>query len=208
MPKETVKEPKAFKQEPKTEIIKEPEPVVRDSNKPLVILSETDMYVHERMKSQPTTDEEVQVKFDMIDTAPAEHILSLPKELRKEKYAVKYAFRWVNKKKRAIDRALDVIGWSFVNRKAFPDVPDYIFTANGSIERGDAILTYMPLKQAEKIRTAPAQLSRERVKNTPVQNLKAWKDRGNDTHYKPDLGAAENDKEESRGLVIQPDNED
>ena len=94
----------------------------------------------------------------------------------------------------------------------FPDLPKYLFTANGSIERGDAILTFISLDIAKKIRLKPAQVSRERVRNLPVQDLKKWKDSGNENHYKPDLGSAESDNDAeyakgNRGMVVVPDNE-
>lgn len=170
---------------------------------PLVIVSETDAYIHERLKEQPKTKEEVELKV-IQDFENKGHILSLPKDL--EPYCKDYSFRWINKKKRSIDHALDVIGWSFVNRVLFKDLPKHLFTANGSVERGDAILAFMPRKRAEEIRLRPAQISRERVRNTPAQDLGRWEDRG-ESYYKPDIGAAENDSERPRGIVVTPDND-
>lgn len=174
------------------------------SQAPLVLVSENDAYIHELMKSQPKTMDEVEIK-SVRDLGEHKGILALPQEL--EKYCDKYAFRWVNKKKRAIDHAITVTGWTFVNRLLFDDLPKYLFTANGSVERGDAILMFIPLEIAKKIRLKPAQISRERVRNLPVQDLRNWKDRGNENHYKPDLGAAEDDSEKSAGMVVVPDNE-
>lgn len=170
---------------------------------PLVLVSETDAYIHERMKSQPQTLEQVEIKLKR-ELTEAQHALVLPSEF--EDYKGKYAFRWINKKKRSIDHALDVIGWTFVNKVMFPGLPSHLFTANGSIERGDVILAFIPLNKANELRERPRAISRERVMNTPVQDLRKWKDRGED-YYKPDLGAAENDKEESRGITLQPDAE-
>lgn len=170
---------------------------------PLILVSETDAYIHERMKSQPKSLDEIDIKIKE-NWEERGHILKLPTEL--EKYCKEYAFRWINKKKRSIDHAIDVIGWSFVNRVIFKELPKYLFTANGSIERGDAILAFMPLKKAIQIRLRPADISRERVRNTPVQDLRHWEDRG-ENYYKPDLGAAENDNEKPRGIVVTPDND-
>ena len=171
---------------------------------PLVIMSEMDAYVHERLKSQPQTLEDIKIK----DRIPeGQHALSLPVEIKK--YGDKFSFRWLSKNKRSIDRALDVIGWTLVNRTLFTDIPDHLFTANGVIERGDAILAFMPAKQAERIRNLPGEKSRERVKNLLVQDLKKWTDKG-EQYYKPDLGSAEADDDKSyakgnRGMFVQPD---
>jgi hypothetical protein len=197
-------------EEPKEEIkpeIKEPVSVAKEPVKdPMVIMSDTDAYIHERLKSQPKTLKEAEVKV-IHSHKEGDHVLSLPKEI--EQHRKKFAFRWLNKKKRAIDHALDVVGWSLVNRAAFNTLPDYLFSANGVIERGDAILAFMPEKQAAIIRKRPGEISRERVKNLPVQELKKWEDRG-DKYYKPDLGSAESDSDSeyakgNRGIVVQPD---
>ena len=187
-----------------TETFSTPTPMAQVSQAPLVLVSEIDAYVNERMKSQATTPAEIDAKV-ITDHDNKNHILKLPTQL--EKYGKDYAFRWINKKKRSIDNALDVIGWTFVNRSFFKDLPRHLFTANGSIERGDAILAFMPLKRAIEIRLRPAQISRERVRNVPVQPLdKPWENKG-ENYYKPDLGAAENDNEKPRGIVVTPDNE-
>lgn len=167
----------------------------------MILKSELDAYVSERLREQPETIDDIQVKFN-AERAEKHNILALPKEL--EKYGKNYAFRWINKKKRSIDNALDVIGWTFVTLNYFKDLPKHLFTSNGVIERGDAIMAFMPIKQAESIRLRPAQLSRERVRSAPVQNLRKWEDRG-EKYYKPDLGAAENDNEKPRGIAITPD---
>lgn len=178
----------------------------RESNKPMVIMSETDAYIHERLKSQPQTLSEVEVKASFNNIDPT-HILQLPKEL--ESYKKKFAFRWLNKKKQSIDRALDVIGWNLVQRVLFNKLPDHLFTANGVIERGDAILAFMPEERAAVIRKRPGELSRERVRNLPFQDLKKWEDRG-EKYYKPDLGSAEAESDAeyakgNKGVVVQPD---
>jgi hypothetical protein len=51
-----------------------------------------------------------------------------------------------------------------VNKWYFPDLPNHLFTANGSIERGDNILAFMSRARAEEIRKRPAELSRNAVK--------------------------------------------
>jgi hypothetical protein len=173
-------------------------------SKPMVIVSGIDAHIHERMKSSPKSLEDLDVKIVKDYNAPA-HVLVLPKEIKA--YEDKYSFRWLNKNKRAIDHAIDVIGWTMVNIVYFKSLPNYLFTGNGSIERGDAILAFMPRKQAEELRAAPGKLSRERVNTTPVQDLRKWKDRG-ENYYKPDIGAAEDDNQKPRGLYRQPDLEE
>ena len=163
-------------------------PVIAESTTPVYLGSEMDAYIYERQKGQPKTLEEIQVRVMESENRPS--ILALPKEL--EKYGKDFSFRWINKKKRSIDNALDVIGWTLVTRNFFPDLQKHVWGPNGVIERGDAILGFMSRKQAERIRLRPAEISRERVNNTPAQDLRKWKDRG-DRYYKPDLGAAEDD---------------
>lgn len=195
--KDTPKPPK-LEETPKQKT-EEPK-VSQDSSQPLVLVSETDAYIHERMKSQPRSLEEVPIEIrENTDTL---HVLRLPREL--DKFSKDYSFRWLNKKKRSIDHALDVIGWTLANKVIFKDLPKHLFTANGSIERGDAILAFMPRRRAEAIRLRPAQISRERVRNTPVQELSRWEDRG-EKYYKPDIGAAESDTEKARGISVTPD---
>ena len=172
-------------------------PTQESTNTPVYLGSEIDAYVHERVKGQPKNLEEIQVRAIENDRRP--NILALPKEL--EKFGAEYSFRWINKKKRSIDNALDVIGWTLVTRNFFDTLPKHVWGPNGVIERGDAILAFMSRKQADKIRLRPAEVSRERVENTPVQDLRKWKDRG-DRYYKPDLGAAESDTEEVRGHQV------
>ena len=195
--------------EPETAVSpSEPEPVkpvesTTRSAEPLVIVTDTDAYIHERMKSQPSTIEEIEVR-DRSRETEGQHRLKLPDEVVDALASRNVSPRWLNKNKRAIDHALDVIGWTLVNRSYFPKLKKHLFTANGSIERGDSILAFIPQKRAEEIRRRPGQISRERVKSIPAQDLRKWEQRS-EHHYKPDLGAAESDNEESPGLTVQPE---
>src|SRR3990167_5755620 len=99
----------------KEEKIFEPQEAV-----PFQVMAEEDAYIADRMKSQPKTLEEVFMVKER-KYAPGEHRLSLPKELRK--YEDRFVFRWLNKKKRAIDDAI-IKGWVLVNRRLFPDVAE------------------------------------------------------------------------------------
>ena len=142
------------------------------SNGPTVLVSHTDAYIHERMKAQPRSlksfDLRVEEKRD-----PNKHRLSLPDEFKK--YQRRYAFRWIFKRKQSIDEHCDVKGWSLVNRTLFPDIPPYYFTVNGSVERGDNILGFIPIKKAKELRELPGQKSKEMIEAT----LNAHKDKPN-----------------------------
>lgn len=144
--------------------VKAEEPVEVEKDNVFKVMSEEDAYIADRMKSQPKSlDEIVTVKEDKI--APTEHRLSLPKEL--EKHKDKFAFRWINKKKRAIDEAI-IKGWILVNRTLMPDVAKeakHLFSTSGAIEKGDAILALMPAQKAQAIRRAPGEKSTDYIKS-------------------------------------------
>ena len=136
---------------------------------PTLIMSDEDRYIADRLKSQPKTlDEVLMVKEKKY--IPGEHRLSLPKELKV--YQDKFAFRWINKRKRAVDEAINK-GWVIVNRVLFPDVATkakHLFSTSGAIERGDAILSFMKKEIAEDIRRTPG------IKSSAI--LKAQLERG------------------------------
>ena len=165
----------------------------------VVIKTEIDAYISELVKGGPQSVDEVSARDY---TVPAgRHRLSLPGEIE-TKYGRKYAFRWVNKKKDWIDRALNIRRWVIVNKTLFKDMPRHLFTANGTIENGDTILCFMPMAQAERLRREPAQLSTERVKNLPMEQ---WKKAGEGSpFYKPTLGQEEKDGE-VLAAGVQPD---
>ena len=165
----------------------------------IVIKTEMDAYVSEIIKGQPQTADEIKVTD--LDLEPGKHRLSLPPQIEK-KYGQKYAFRWVNKKKDWIDRAIHVRRWLIVNRMLFSDMPKHLFTANGTIENGDTILCFMPMVQAESLRREPGRISSERVKDLPMEQ---WKKKGEGSpFYKPTLGQEEKDGE-MLSAGIQPD---
>ena len=137
-------------------------------------LSELDSYILERQKEQPRTLEEVADRVEVLEkNARQRHRLTLPEYFEAKSYDHKtelpFVFRWLFKEKRAIDRALNVIGWTLVNRTYFPDAPRYLFTANGGVEVGDSILAFMPAKRAVAIRQEPGQRSRNRVEAQTTQ---------------------------------------
>ena len=173
---------------------------IKDS---IIVKTEMDAYISEVINSQPQTEEEIQVRSREFVVQTGKHRLSLPDALDK-KYSKKYSFRWVNKKKEWIDRAVHVRGWLIVNRVKFSDMPKFMFTANGTIENGDTILCYMPMEQAERLRRAPQDKSRELVQNLPMEQWKNKNGREDSPFYKPTLGQEERDGE-TLTLGVQPD---
>ena len=132
--------------------------------KPTVLLSQTDSFIHERMKAQPRTISEIEsIKVEgSID--PSQHRLSLPSELKQ--YEPRFSFRWIYKSSRAVAQACDLKGWVLLNRSHFPDLPNHLFTVNGSIERGDNILAFVTRQKAEYLRQKPGIESRQRLMAT------------------------------------------
>lgn len=152
-----------------------------------VLLSELDAHIHERMKSQPRSLEGIDVKVEE-KRADGKHRLSLPDELTS--FLNKYAFRWIFKSRRAIDEACDIRGWTLINRTYFPDIPNYLFTVNGSIERGDNILAFMPKERAEMLRRAPG------IRSTEIVTSTLDKHKNDPNFYKP------TDSEDERVIMI------
>jgi len=200
LPFQRKEEPKTVQEEPIVHpAVTSEEPKVVEEARPTVLVSELDAYVADRLKSQPKTLTEVEVIADR-ESASDIRVLALPREL--EPYCNKYAFRWISKKKRAIDYHIDVVGWTLVNRIYFNDLPKHLFTANGSVERGDLILGFMPMKRATVLRGEPGKRSAERVHNLPVPDLENWKKEG-EQYYKPEAGPES--EETSRGLNLVVD---
>ena len=192
-------EPIKDSEQPKLKRVKSSEDYKENMQNSVVIRTEMDAYINERIKGQPQSPEEIKV----VDIAPGEgrHRLSLPREIEK-KYTKKYSFRWVNKKKEWLDRAMNERGWLIFNRVYFSDMPKHIFTSNGTVENGDSILCFMLMEQAERLRQAPQNKSRELVKNLPMER---WKGAGEDSpFYKPTLGQEERDGEMVQA-GLQPD---
>lgn len=184
------------KTEPIKEVVKDEvkEESVKTTEYPILqTMSEEDAYISDRMKSQPKTlDEVLMVKEKKY--APGEHRLSLPKEFKE--YEKKFAFRWINKKKRAVDDAI-IKGWVIVNRWLFPEVAKkakHLFSTSGAIEKGDCILAFMSLDVAMQIRRAPgekssAYLQAQLAKGTqPLPKGKSGFYKPEDTGEKEDVG--------------------
>lgn len=156
--KEPVKEtPKVVQAEKK----QAPQPAVHEKAQNIMIHSELDAMLLDRVKSQPQTLEEIDAE---VITKPKEgfHNLSLPNEM--EPYLKKYAFCWIFKRKQSIDEACDQLHYKLTNQTYFPELPDHIFSARGIIERGDNVLAFRPLRIDQEMRKAPGLESAQRIK--------------------------------------------
>ncbi len=183
------------KQEKVSEQIQEKEEVTPI----LQVLAEDDRYIADRMKSQPKTlDDVLMVKEKRY--APGEHRLTLPKEFKI--YEDRLSFRWINKKKRSIDDAI-IKGWIVVNKTLFPDVAKkskYLFSTNGAVERGDAILACIKKEIAESIRKEPGLKSSAYLNNQLKKGTQPLP-KGQSGFYKPeDSGEKEDESGVGRGL--------
>ena len=133
-----------------------------------VIMTNQDAYLHERMKSQPASLDEI-ARMEVKDVQDTRNRLDLPPYLKPLSYdhtqgKGQFIFRWIYNKKQAVDHATVVKGWFLVNRRYFPDAPAHLWSANGGIEEGDAILSFMRAEQALALRAAPGKRSLELVK--------------------------------------------
>lgn len=127
----------------------------------VVVHSEIDAHIFDRLKSQPKTLEEINVEV-VSEPEPGRHQLSLPDEL--EEYTEKYAFCWIFKRKKSMDEAFDLLHYKLVNHTLFPELPNHIFSACGVVERGDNILMFRSKRVDEEMRRAPGIESRNRIK--------------------------------------------
>lgn len=187
-------------QEPVDILLKEKE-ITEISEYPILqTMSGEDAYIADRMKSQPTTlDEVLMVKEKKY--IPGEHRLSLPKEFRE--YEKMFGFRWINKHKRAVDDAI-IKGWVIVNRRLFPEVAKkakHLFSTSGAVEKGDAILAFMSLEIAMQIRKAPGEKSSAYIKAQLAKGTEKLPE-GQSGFYKPEDTTEKEDKgiEEGGGL--------
>src|SRR3990167_7247623 len=221
---------------PKSVVPVLPDPVVTPETlvRPTIIMTEEDAYIHERVASQPASLDEVRSTVVFADTE--KNRLSLPdyferfshdctqgrgclshnwqhdEERNRWSYGNRgeFIFRWIKKAKRAIDHAMNVQGWFFVNSRYFPDAPPHLFSANGGIELGDVILFFLPAKQALALRAAPGKRSNEvlRSRLTRVKDGKVLMtgQADNEQYYLPDsTGPQEDDDRNETTPGIQED---
>lgn len=200
------KEDKFDKIEPKVEVREEEKATEQPAVQTFVVKTELDAYVNERLINQPKSFDEIKVK-DLKDDSLTSHLLTLPKDIKKALDDRDMVPFWINKKKRAIDHAIDQRGWTIFTRTLFPKISKHNFTANGTVEIGDCILGFMPAKNAELLRRRPGQISQERVKNLPIEAYKNSKGDEKIGYYKPALSAEPDGQieREGAGLYSQPD---
>ena len=206
-------------------------PAEQSNFNPVVIMTEMDSIVSQRINSQPKSLAEIEeASSKILDLQGDEvHRLSLPLEVEKFSFDCtrgskcqvhrrdesgkilhrgKFIFRWQFKEKRALDHAMNVKGWFLVNKAYFPDFPRHLYSVNGGIEIGDSILSFMPFEKALKIREFPSQRSVESLRSriTPVkgrQGRMLMTGNPNQEHvYEPDMGAEES--ETGDGSAHQP----
>lgn len=154
-------------------------------NKPTVVMTNTDAYIHERMKAQPKDLETVLARRVEV-SEDTRHRLTLPKYFVKYSYdhsdqKGQFVFRWLFKNKQALDYAINVRNWILVNRRFFKDAPNHLFSSNGGVEEGDSILAFMPAKQALELRAAPGKKSKDRVQ------AQLSKHKNSEHYYEPSL---------------------
>ena len=188
-------------------------------------MSPEDAYITERVASQPPTLDEV--RKVVVYTDSTRNRLALPPYFERYSYDCssppdcaehpwkqdaegrwsygnrgEFIFRWIKKTKRAIDHAMNVQGWLFVNRRYFPDAPGHLFSAYGGVELGDVLLFFLPAKQALALRALPGKRSTEALKArlTPTRDGSVLMT-GNPTderYYAPEGGGEED--ESSAGI--------
>ena len=208
---------------------KVPAPVVQqgtlESSKPVVIMSELDSYIHDRIVSQPQTLDEAVQRFEQSAvTGATRHRLVLPEFFEQLSYDCSWGhgclhhvngakgpwvFRWLLKEKRAIDNARDVVGWMLVNRAYFPHASRMLFTANGGVEVGDGILAFIPAKKALELREAPGKKSRDRIDSQmtptgPDYTMMTGNPK-DERVYQPDLGPESQETSETpvSGVLVE-----
>ena len=212
-----------------------PDPTPESVVQPTVIMTEADAYIHERVASQPATLDEV--RKIVVHTDAETNRLSLPdyferyshdctqgrvckvhtwkhdEEKNRWSYGNKgeFIFRWVRKVKRAIDEAMNVKGWKFVNQRYFPDAPGYLFSANGGVELGDELLFFLPAQQALLLRAQPGKRSNEAIRSrmtrTKGGDVLMTGNPQDEKYYEPtDVGGSDEETDTSeRQVGIQED---
>lgn len=193
---------------------------------PTVIMTELDSIIHERIKAQPKTLDDIS---QVTRTeAPGLHRLSLPPYFEAFSYDCtrgsvcevhrkngkdvtgrgRFIMRWILKDKRAVDQAINIRGWMLANQALFPDAPNYLFSTSGAIENGDALLAVMPVEKAMKIREFPRVRSQELLRSRMTPSKKKSNrvlmtgDPDQEHVYEPDMGKDESSSGE--GSAAQP----
>ena len=179
-----------------------------------IVVSDLDSYVMERASKQPPI-ETLEASEAPVDLSSI-HRLSLPEYFEKMSadctrgqschvHQVNgigvvqnpgpYVFRWVVKKKQALDYAFNIRQWLVVNRAQTPfaNLPSHLLSANGCVEEGDSILLFMPWTRAKVLREAPGKLSQERLRarltSVGKNRVLMTSDLENENFYEPQWGS-------------------
>lgn len=171
------------------------EPVIAEKSVPvqpekterqnIVVHSELDVMLLDRLKSQPRTLEEID-SVVVVKPKDGKHALSLPDEL--EPYTKKYAFCWIFKRKKAIDEACSLYHYNLTNHTYFPELPDHIFSARGIIERGDNVLAFRSMRVEEEMRKVPG------IESIQAINTRKTAHEGHPDFYVPTADSKEEGK--------------
>ena len=151
----------------------------------IVVHSEIDVMLLDRVKSQPKTLDEIDAQV-VVQPKQGKHQLSLPEEL--EEYMKKYAFCWIFKRKKSIDEASDLYHYYLTNQTYFPELPDHVFSARGIIERGDNVLMFRSRKVDDEMRKIPGLESLQAIK------ARTGAHEGNPNFYVPQAESKEEGK--------------
>jgi len=181
-----------MKEELKPDVSEKQDSIPEVQERPnMTIVSNDDAYIMDRISSQPKTLAEV-IAVKEKTYGPSEHRLSLPKEF--QEYTKDYRFRWINKKKRSIDDAINLKGWIVVNRTLFPHLPKHLFASSGAVENGDALLMFMSERKAVNIKKGVEARSAALRKSTPMLDPVAHESpKDQSGFYKPKDTSSEKD---------------
>ena len=156
------------------------------------VLSEQDKAIAGIIASQPD-----QSSVSITDYHKP-HDFDLPKEC--ETYGDKFDFRWLSKDTRMLDRAVNVKGWTIVNRVSDVKVPEYLFRAHGAIEKRGMILAYRK-KDIGKLFSKKA--SEQSIDNIKRAKKDSERDKDGSPFYTAKLSPKEEQTEGSAGELVQ-----
>jgi hypothetical protein len=156
------------------------------------ILSGQDKVIADMIAAKPTQSE------ININDYYKPHDFDLPKEC--EPYADKFDFRWLSKDSRMLDRAVNVKGWTIVNRTCDIKLPEHLFRAHGGVEKRSLLLAYRRKEIGDIFKKAAQAQSIENIKKARKD---AERDKPESPFYTAKLSPKEEQDEEASGEVVQ-----
>jgi len=154
-------------------------------------LSNQDKAISDLIASQPT-----QAEIAVGDYYKP-HDFDLPKECAP--FADKFDFRWLSKDTRMLDRAVNVKGWTIVNRTCDIKIPEYMFRAHGGVEKRSMLLAYRRKEVGDAFRKISQNQSIENIKKARKDSER---DKPDSPFYTAKLSNKE-EQEEAAGEVVQ-----